>query len=349
MRIAIVDTYYPDFLRSLPPLEGTYDEELAKLLSMGFGTFDAYSHYLKALGHEVIDIIANYRPLQDKAAQSFGWGSGSLQAIALEQIRRFKPDCLIMQDLSFFSPAVLSQIGNDMLLAGQCSCPMPMTDTVRRYHVLFTSFPHYVEKFQALGVRAEYLPLAFDPRMLQYQSEKRDIEISFVGGVGKNSHWHKGTDALEAVAAAFPEQFHWYGYGLENLSSDSPLRKCYKGQAWGAEMYRVYGRSKIVVNRHGEVAEGYANNLRMYEATGIGAALITEQSLNQNELFPYGVCVYHSIPDLLVRLSYLLSVTSQCRDMAENGQDWTLQHHTYAHRMQRVSEVLTECLERTAA
>lgn len=347
-KILVLDTYYDSFLQTLPPLKGTYEEELAKLLSMGFGTFDAYSHYLKALGHEVIDIIANYRPLQDKAAQSFGWGSGSLQAIALEQIKRFKPAVVFCQDLSFFSSAVLQSLSQDYLLAGQCSCPMPLSDTVRRFDVLFTSFPHYVEKFQALGVRAEYLPLAFDPRMLQYQSEVRDIDISFVGGVGKNSHWHKGTDALEAVAAAFPKQFVWYGYGLENLSEKSALRKCWRGFAWGRKMYQIYGRSKIGITRHGEVAEGYTNNLRCYEVSGMGALLMTETSPNLFELFPQmGVDDYDSPEKLVHEIAENLKPEFDAlrSRIAEIGQRHTLKHHTYAHRMQRVSEVLTECLK----
>jgi hypothetical protein len=44
-------------------------------------------------------------------------------------------------------------------------------------------------------------------------------------------------------------------------------------------MYRVLARSGIVVNRLGPVAEGAANNMRLFEATGAGALLLTEAAL----------------------------------------------------------------------
>ena len=35
-------------------------------------------------------------------------------------------------------------------------------------------------------------------------------------------------------------------------------------------MYRVLRQSKIALNRHSDVAEDHANNMRLYEATGVG-------------------------------------------------------------------------------
>jgi hypothetical protein len=40
-------------------------------------------------------------------------------------------------------------------------------------------------------------------------------------------------------------------------------------------MYRVLECSKIVINHHGDVAP-WANNLRLFEATGTGALLLTD-------------------------------------------------------------------------
>jgi spore maturation protein CgeB len=41
-------------------------------------------------------------------------------------------------------------------------------------------------------------------------------------------------------------------------------------------MFKILARSKIVINRHGTIAGNYAVNMRMYEATGSGAMLVTE-------------------------------------------------------------------------
>lgn len=348
-RCLILDTYYPEFLKTLPPLTGTYDEELRRLLDRCFGTFDAYSKNLRDLGWEVQDVVANHHQLQHLWAKSEKW---SLPAIALQQIEAFKPDVLFLQDLSFFDASTLRMLSDRYTLAGQCSCPLPRSENIARFDVIFSSVPPHVEHFKSLGVRGEYLPLAFEHTLLdRILPQERDIDVSFVGGVGASLHWKAGTHALEALASAIGERFHWYGYGLDRLATDSPLRKCYRGEAWGLDMYRIYGRSKIVVNRHGEVSQGYANNLRMYEATGMGACLTTEYAPNIMDLFIS--LEFYSVEDhpedgLIGTVEWLLKSDCVREIAAERCKQITLDNHTYAHRMKRVSEVLTECLQKTA-
>jgi hypothetical protein len=348
MKIAIVDTLYPEFLSTWPPFETlSYNAELRKLMSAGFGTFDAYSHWLRGLGHEAIDLIGNFDALQKLWFSRYAntVTGKSQQEMVLYQIETFEPDCVFMQDLSFFDPQQLQLLASQYLLAGQTSCRLPDTDSVSKFQILFSSFPFYPELLRTYGVRCEYLPLAFDPRMTPMETE-RDIDISFVGGVGAASHWRQGTETLESVAAAFGERFNWFGYGLENLSEGSPLRICYRGNAWGRQQYAVYGRSKCVVNRHGEIARGYTNTLRVYEASGCGAMVFTEESPNLKTLFPGG-CVqpYDSAEDLCERLHYALSHDGIREMIARSGQKHTLAVHNYAVRMRTVSDVLQECLQ----
>lgn len=349
-RIVVVDTYYDAFLRNLPPLQKSYDEELRALLDRGFGTFDAYSHNLKPYGWEVLDIVANYEPLQRLWARENDQSDiATTWAVTLKQLERFQPDVVFMQDLSYFPPPFFRQLKKrGWLLAGQCSCPLPDPEHVAEFEILFSSFPHHVRTFREMGVQAEYLPLAFDPRMWTEETfyGERDIDIAFVGGLGRSSHWKAGTDALEQVARVFGQRFQWRGYGRDNVDNSSPLAKCYRGQAWGKEMYAIYGRSKIVVNRHGEVAQGWANNLRMYEATGMGALLMTEAAPNLERMFPADAIVTYANPDeLCTRISYFLD-RDGAQAIARKGQQWTLAYHNYAQRMATVSEYLKRALEK---
>ncbi len=352
-RIAIIDTYYPDFVKSLPdPTSGTYDTELKNVLNRCFGTFDSYSHYLHAEDWTCIDVIANHDRLQRRWAMenNFGENAGA-RAIALAQIEKFKPDVVFMQDLSFFDAASLAMLKEKYVLAGQCSCPMPKNENVSKFDVLFTSFPHYVERLKKMGVgTVQYLPLAFDGRLLSEESPKKQFEISFVGGVGANLHWKAGTAMLERVAEEFRERFVWFGYGRENLKSDSPLIAQYAGPAWGRDLYSAYGRSKIVINRHGEVAEGYANNLRMYEATGMGAMLMTEVAPNLRDLFPFNtLATYDHVGQLIDRLHLALHDDQWRSTIAKKGQAVTLANHGYTQRMKTVSDTLIHRLNEVAA
>lgn len=357
-RILIADTYYPDFLKSLPHRDDDYAEALRFVLDQKFGTFDAYSSNLRKLGHECMDVIVNDGHLQCLWARQywnecqtklavFGNAFMSEQEILTAQMDLFRPEILFLQDLNIlvkfnkWSPAVI---------AGQCSCPWPGDDAIKRLNIVFTSFPHYVDRIQALGVRAVYLPLAFEPSVLNDPMDPtllnlRDIDIAFVGGVGRNSHWRVGTDLLELFAETFGQRFHWYGYGVDNLDKISALRTCHRGMAWGREMYSIYRRAKIVINRHGEVAQGFANNLRMYEATGCGAMLLTEAAPNLNNLFgKYEVVSYSTMQQAVVLARYFLNSNNDRMTIAANGQRRTWREHTYADRMKVVDGTLKEFL-----
>lgn len=344
-RIAIVDTAYPAFLAELPPVRD-YESGQLHLLAQCFGTSNFYSRYLDDWeGWETLDIMANYEELQRSWSPEFR--TANISAIALQQIYQFKPDVVFMQDFSFFDAATLRSLSEQYLLAGQCSCPMPKAENVAKFACIFTSFPHYVGEFRRKGVpRVEYMPLAFEASLAPLAQPVRNLDIVFVGGVGVSSHWRRGTHTLEKVAERFGERFHWYGYGIERLSQGSPLRSCWKGQAWGRQMYELYGKAKIVINRHGEVASGYANNLRLFEATGMGALMVTEYAPNVHQLFPaHTLRTYEDADDLCRILLYYLENDGEREAIAASGQRHTLANHNYGLRMKTVSRVLSECLK----
>ncbi len=348
MRVAVIDTYYESFRRSFPiDQSSSYDKELARVLQYAFATADFYSRNLRALGHEVIDIVVDWPELQGMWARENGNPTDTMRA----QLETFGADCVILQDLSIDT----SRIPGDPLVAAQCSCRT--SDRRPNIDLLFTSFPFYVKRFQDMGIPAVYLPLAFEPRMLDGEQQERDIDISCVAGANRNGHWRQGTDTLEVIASAFkqPErttngpagephgQFQWFGYGLENLPATSHLRACYRGQAWGRQMYDIYRRSKIVFNRHGEIANGFTNNLRAFESCGMGALLLTEQSSNLRDLFPEGTCVAYdpSDPwDAPLKIKYYLEHEDERAKIAAAGQKHVLENHTYRQRMEIVSDVL---------
>lgn len=318
MKILIVDSYYPQFMKFWTATHRQWDKR--SLLEFSFGTADFYSRNLMSLGWVADDYIV-YNP-------HFGHGWNN-------------PDVVFMQNLSLENPF------KGALVAGQCSCPWPGDSIIRRYNVIFTSFPHYVPRIEALGVKAVYNPLAFDPIVLERVGDvpkERIHDCVFIGGVGNPSHWKQGLKTLEIVARDIPT-FKWWGYGVETLPSYSPLRKCYQGEAWGLDMYRILLQSKIVLNRHGEVTQGYSNNMRMFEATGCGAALLTEASSNLRDFFQHWEVMDYENPEHAVQcVRWGLNNPEALAKMARNGQERTLHYHTYAERMKLVSDTLQKLL-----
>ena len=85
------------------------------------------------------------------------------------------------------------------------------------------------------------------------------------------------------------------------LPAASPLHRCFQGEVWGADMYQALRRSKITLNSHIDMAGREAGNMRLFEATGVGAFLLTDFKDNLHTLFAPDreVAVWRSIDDCL--------------------------------------------------
>ena len=369
MRVLLLDTYYPAFLRQLYSTNGDlaksgYAMQRDFLLAQYFGTSDFYSRHLNALGCEAQDLIANCIPLQNRWAQEAGVSVfrplleisprlyrlplvgrllarlPGLQQLVLEQIRQFKPDVLYCQDINFLVPETLQALKKSVpLIVGQVASPLPFAPFCRGYDLILTSFPHFVPRLRALGVASEFFRIGFDPSILQRLGTiEKDIPASFVGGIGR--HHGKAVPILEHLARNTPIEF--FGYGVENLDPQSPIRPRHHGEVWGLDMYRALARSRITLNRHISVAENNANNMRLYEATGVGTLLLTDKKDNLGELFEIGkeVLAYESPEEAAELISYYLNHPAEAAAIAHAGQARTLSEHSYAARMGELLPIL---------
>ena len=107
-------------------------------------------------------------------------------------------------------------------------------------------------------------------------------------------------------------------------------------------MYRALARSRITLNRHIDVAENNANNMRLYEATGVGALLITDRKDNLGEIFEVGreVVAYGSAAEAAELIRHYIAHPEEARRIAQAGQARTLAEHTYRQRMQELAPIL---------
>lgn len=369
MKIIIVDTYYAAFLarfyseQSL--LKSTdYQTQLQSLLNACFGTSDFYSRHLNQLGCESQDLIVNCVPLQQAWAKAnnvalsqlalkvphrlfrvpllgkFLADLPGLMDVAVSQIKAARPDVLYCQDLSFFPAEVLRELRQHVrLIVGQIACPLPPESFLKGYDLILTSFPHFVPRLRALGVASEYFRIGFDERVLSLLADvQKDIDFSFVGGISR--HHGGAIPLLEYLAEQTDMRI--FGYGANSLPSGSLLRERHGGEVWGMDMYRALARSRITLNRHINVAENNANNMRLYEATGVGAMLLTDQKDNLHELFEIGkeVVAYSSKEEAAELVRHYLDHPQEAESIAKAGQERTLREHTYAKRMQELVPIL---------
>jgi hypothetical protein len=372
MYFLILDTYYPSFLGSFyaqrPDLKRhSYAIQWRALMDQYFGTADFYSANLQRLGHDAHEVVANCETLQRLWAKEqgitlsengwagrlgqglFHWIKGGhsgawFYQVLASQVQHHRPDVLHIQDMNGTSPEFLRQIRPYVhLITGQIACPIESRADFRDYDLVLSSLPHFVDKFRDEGIASEYFNLGFEPRVLKNLKKKpARYPTVFVGGLSSN---HRERIKLLGKIAGSHSLDIW-GYGADVLDSESVLLRSHHGEVWALEMYNILHNARITLNHHIDVAGRFANNMRLYEATGVGTLLITDYKDNLHTLFELGteVVAYNSTEECVELISYYLTKEDERNRIVEAGQRRTLKEHTYYHRMQEFVEIVRKHL-----
>ena len=290
----------------------------------------AFRNFLSVLTHTV-------RSLDSKRS----W----FHDILMAQIRYYAPDVLLNQSMGAIDSEFLREIKPHVrLLVGEhAASPLPDYGDWGCYDLAISSFPPTVQWFREKGVPAEMHRLGFEPKVLSCL--KRDGRVFDATFIGSLSTVHSSRiELLESLCSRFNQMRIW-GPGVEHLPVGSPIRRCYVQQAWGGEMYQVLHASKVTLNHHGDVAP-YANNMRLFEATGVGTLLVTDWKVNLHEMFEAGteVVAYRSPEECVELVQYYLEHDNEREAIARAGQERTLREHTYYHRMQELVDIVSRYL-----
>jgi hypothetical protein len=337
-----------------------------------FGSSDFWTHALRALGNEVHEFVCNnthaqnawLREHQEKSRQhgrdrgpavGFGkwlmWYKGEKRRdvqtapfkILIEQVRALRPDVLYNQSVYAFDDEQLLKLKAHagMLVGEHAAMPLPEGIDYRLYDLIISSFPPTIYWLRSRGVRAELNRLAFDPRVVEIVPESpRDIGVSFVGSF---LPVHKSRlELVKAVAARVPD-ISVHGILSSELASSSPLFGKVGPALWGRDMYALLRRSRITINHHGDVPP-FANNMRLYEATGMGCLLVTDKKDNLHEMFEpeREVLTYSDGAECVDKVLFYLDDRNrgERERIAAAGQRRTLSEHTYRARMAHLLELI---------
>jgi spore maturation protein CgeB len=281
--------------------------------------------------------VTPFKPLLRPLARRVGLSpklNTQAENILLAQIEEFKPDLVLNQDVFHVDTRLMRRIKSigSPILIGQVGIEPSRGEDWTVYDLMISQLPTTVKFFRALGVCAEVNHLAFEPAILDAlpAAPAADIDVSFVGSISID---HRQRIALlEAVAERYDLKL--WGNRPQALPASSPLHRCFQGEVWGAEMYQVLRRSRITLNSHIDLAGREAGNMRLFEATGVGAFLLTDFKDNLDTLFAPDreVAVWRSIEDCLKVMDRRLGDDNGRAMIARAGQARTMAQHTYRHR-----------------
>ncbi|MDW8065789.1 MAG: glycosyltransferase [Anaerolineae bacterium] len=193
----------------------------------------------------------------------------------------------------------------------------------RFFDAVFVAQKDYVERFRRVVGHGQvyWLPLAAAPDVHYDHQLPRIYEVGFVGNLSRAHRKTPRARRLRRIAERFRTNDFYRTYLPE-------------------EVGRIYSQSRIVFNCSiaGDVT------MRVFEGTACGALVLTDVVANGlEELFAVGreIVTYRDDEDLMEKIAYYLAHEEECEAIARAGQQRTLREHTYLHRMQRLTEILS--------
>lgn len=276
-----------------------------------------------------------------KSRDSRSW----LYNVLIEQIKEYRPDVLINLAMDGVTTSFLQEVKDRhrIFIMGLGEPPVLFNkQDWRIYDLVLAPSEGMVNYFRKTGLKTELLRFGFETRILSLLEEdcQKTFPVSFVGSVGDGHSWR--SRLLEVLSGRLGNKLAIWAPAFEDLSSESALAKRYQGAAWGTDFYKILAASQMTLNCHIDIAGEYADNMRLFEATGVGALLITDWKKNLHEMFELGkeVVAYKTPEECTEIIQYYLGHDDEREAIAKAGQQRTLREHTYHHRMKELVEII---------
>lgn len=360
-----------------------YDEQFAVIDRQSHVWANAaWAEALRPLGHDVMVIVSNGEQLQKAWASERGirYAAASWPTeIAEAQIASFQPDLVFVTSYGAIPPGWIEHLRETCATVRRfvvwCGMPFPSVDVFRPFDLVLTCIPETRDYLTSLGCRCRHLNHAFDARVLERieVGREQDISFGFVGQLIRRPGFHEErvrqleriartmditvfspTPDIGPVPSRVPSSAGrrrllrmLRGLGRRNATDgEERLRASIRPGVFGLAMYQVLQRTRVTYNSHIDVSPRSASNRRLFESTGVGSCLLTDDKANLASLFERGreVVTFSTTEECIEKARWLLDHPGEREEIARAGQRRTLQHHTLTRRAPHLAALLREAL-----
>lgn len=330
---------------------------------------DSFSRVMNNLNNRCEEIIYNFKLLQNL------WCPSDEKKTSLEiffkQLEEFKPDVLFFQGTPPLSAKELQYVKKNFQFIKKMivHCGFQIDDNIlENIDILMLASPHlfdlYKDKIKNINLVYHY----FDEDVLNHinKGNKEDFLI-FCGKTGSNQNqdYHSRYHLLDRICNDFDfkcfsqemskkENKRLSEFNLMNLLFKKVLQKeiflhdkyaeKIFNPVFGLEMYKKILNSYALLNSHVDLNKNPINfsaNMRLFETTGVGTAIFTEDSKNINDLFKKDqVIVYKNYEELINKIKYYKSNLDELIQIGKNGQEQTLKFHSSKIRVNEINQII---------
>lgn len=394
VKYLIISSLYDEYLASfysknIGVKELPYRDHLEFLLNDSTDFVSSYTRTYNKLGVASSCVIANDIKLQKKWLIENSLTQCTGQLILFEQVKLFKPEVLIIEDLRFVNKELLNKIRNEissvrLIVAYHCAPFNTITiETLKAIDFLFTCTPGLTRSFSDYGIKSYLIYHGFDHNInskLPKNANEFSYNLTFAGSLFPGYGYHQERiDLIEKILSnnidisifanlertckiRTKQCVYNLNRLLKILKMDSVssrfsildkvrfpinnyskfLKNACNSPVFGVDMYSLLQSSKIVLNNHGQIAGEYAGNMRLFEVTGVGSCLLTDNKKNMKDLFISNteIVTYDSIDDCIEKIQWLLNNENERNRIAKAGQEKTLKVHTVENRCRQIISII---------
>jgi len=337
--------------------------------------------HMNKIGVETELFIGNAEVLQKKWASENGFDSYSTsewkKEIVFEQIKQFRPDIVWLPGLfDYFGDFIRMIKPYCKKVVLWHNAPTPEKINLDGIDTLITTVPNIFPNSQKYFEKTIITTAGFSRTIPEkVGTVEKKFDLTFIGGFSidhldrleclsfllKNqvnlkvfgyvrippnpSKYRKLLNSVRllvnnfdfkgALKLFYPHRFNSY-YKKIGL-----IKKNHYGENFGLDMYRLLAQSRVTLNYHIDCAGPYSGNIRMFEATGMGTCLITNESPHNSELFKLGkeIMTFKNKEDLLYKLKNTNFKSSEIAKISEAGQKRTLQSHSIEKMFESIKDI----------
>lgn len=194
-----------------------------------------------------------------------------------------------------------------------------------------------VAKFRRVGLDAELLHEAMNPEWHRPVAEQASDRIVVAGSF----YGYRQFLVRRLLAAGVPVEM--YGARLPRWVDPEIAAKHTGRFVVREEKSRVFGAALGCLNSTA-LSEGNSLNCRAFEIAGAGGLQLLEYRPAVEECFDPGreLLVFNSVEELLEQIAWAKADPAGARAIRRAGAARALAHHTYAHRLTRIIDRITE-------
>lgn len=326
----------------------SFREQLNRFKKDCFQWVVSWGKYNKDPDVEVFETILNSFPLQNAwSGGAFFDRQGWIIDIVLEQIKAIKPHVCLLYSPEIFTPEIvyrIKEINPSIVIGGYDGMNRQDISLYEGYDFVITCSSYISDFYSRNGMPTYPMCFGFDEDVLRLTiNRKKKYDLAFSGSIVPGVH----NDRFDLVSflnkylrVSVCSEFAYSPNGslvsrhiFRELKTVPFCRlfdylRLYRdnlGPLYGVEMFQFLRDSNIVLNMHGDKI-GFAANIRLFEATGVGSCLLTDWKENLSDWFEPGkeVLVYHSFEEARDVAMYCIQHPSFARRVALNGQKRTI-------------------------